>query len=123
MGQRSLSRHDFPSVVEVRATPAFVEPGTPVAISARLLNAVNHRQNIRVACTVRNADGHVVFAPPPPDFENPSDADRNNVYVVIVQVRDGSPTDRQTILVTVTDVNEPTGLFAHGVNVGLQASW
>jgi hypothetical protein len=41
-----------------------------------------------------------------PDFEAPSDANGDNVYVVIVQASDGSLTDVQAILVTVTPVND-----------------
>jgi hypothetical protein len=45
-----------------------------------------------------------------PDFENPRDADGNNIYEVIVQVSDGNGgTDTQAISATVTnaDENEP----------------
>lgn len=41
-----------------------------------------------------------------PDFENPSDADGNNVYEVVVAVSDGVNETRQTINVTVSDVAE-----------------
>lgn len=41
-----------------------------------------------------------------PDFENPSDSDHNNSYVVQVQVSDGALTDLQTITVNVADVND-----------------
>ena len=40
-----------------------------------------------------------------PDFEEPADADRNNVYEVIVQVSDGAGIDLQALSVSVTDVN------------------
>ena len=42
-----------------------------------------------------------------PDFEAPSSADKNNVYEVEVTVSDGTYNTRQTLTVTVTDVNEP----------------
>ena len=43
-----------------------------------------------------------------PDFENPTDADGNNVFEVEVQVSDGAGgIDTQLIAVTITDVNEP----------------
>jgi hypothetical protein len=52
------------------------------------------------------ATGELTFAVAP-DFEAPGDADRDNVYEVIVQVDDGvGGTDSQTIFVTVTDVND-----------------
>ena len=44
-----------------------------------------------------------------PDFENPTDADHNNSYIVQVRASDGSLTDDQLITVSVTDVAEPTG--------------
>ncbi|MEM9366352.1 MAG: cadherin domain-containing protein [Planctomycetota bacterium] len=53
-----------------------------------------------------------------PNFENPSDANSDNVYEVEIAVLDsGSPTGRQEIttqvvLVTVTDVAEPTVVIA-----------
>ena len=40
-----------------------------------------------------------------PDFEEPADADGNNVYEVIVQVSDGAGIDLQALSVSVTDVN------------------
>ncbi|HEX6095152.1 MAG TPA: cadherin domain-containing protein [Thermoanaerobaculia bacterium] len=42
----------------------------------------------------------------PPDFENPTDADANNIYEVTVTASDGTNAPTQTINVTVTDVNE-----------------
>jgi VCBS repeat-containing protein len=47
-----------------------------------------------------------------PDYETPTDADHNNVYVVQVQVSDGSLTANQTINVTVSDdVSEGSHLY------------
>ena len=44
-----------------------------------------------------------------PDFENPLDADADNIYAVQVTVTDsGGLTDVQNLQVTVTDVNEFT---------------
>lgn len=40
----------------------------------------------------------------PPDFEAPADANRDNVYIVVVNVSDGSSNVMQTLSVTVTDV-------------------
>ena len=54
----------------------------------------------------------------PPDFETPTDANADNVYLVQVQVTDGALTDTQNIAVTVTNVNEaPTLTSLAGVNV------
>ena len=41
-----------------------------------------------------------------PHFEAPTDADHINTYIVQVGVSDGTLSDMQTIIVTVTDVNE-----------------
>ncbi|WP_165958022.1 fibronectin type III domain-containing protein [Segetibacter sp. 3557_3] len=41
-----------------------------------------------------------------PNFESPADANGDNVYEVVVRVSDGKTTADQTLLVTVTDVNE-----------------
>lgn len=38
-----------------------------------------------------------------PDFEEPADADRDNVYEVVVEVTDGALTDQAAMAVTVTD--------------------
>ena len=44
-----------------------------------------------------------------PDFENPTDADTDNVYQVTVRVSDGALEDTRDVTITVTDVNEPPG--------------
>jgi Ca2+-binding RTX toxin-like protein len=41
-----------------------------------------------------------------PDFENPADANHDNVYDVIVQASDGVNVDRQTLAVTVGNLND-----------------
>jgi hypothetical protein len=46
----------------------------------------------------------------PPDFEAPTDANSDNVYVVIVQASDGSFTNLQAVLISVTNVIEPPPL-------------
>ena len=47
-----------------------------------------------------------------PDFESPSDADRNGVYEVTVQVSDGSLSSTKALSVTVTDLNEAPSVSA-----------
>ena len=49
--------------------------------------------------------GKLSFATPP-DYENPSDADRNNVYLATVEASDGTNTDTRAVTVTVTNVEE-----------------
>ncbi|NKJ43557.1 cadherin domain-containing protein [Novosphingobium sp. SG720] len=51
-----------------------------------------------------NATTGVLSFKSSPDFENPTDANRNGVYDVIVSARDGTYTDTQAIAVTVSDV-------------------
>ena len=41
-----------------------------------------------------------------PDYENPDDADGDNVYAVTVQVSDGTHTDTEDVVVTVQNVEE-----------------
>ncbi|HHJ40449.1 MAG: hypothetical protein AXA67_08385 [Methylothermaceae bacteria B42] len=60
--------------------------------------------------TIDSTTGALSFASAP-DFENPADADGNNIYEVIVQASDGSLTDSQTISVTVSDVNDEAPAF------------
>lgn len=43
-----------------------------------------------------------------PDFENPSDADANNTYLVTVRASDGTLTDDQAITITITNANDNT---------------
>ena len=52
------------------------------------------------------ASGRLSFVSAP-DFEQPADADADNVYEVTVQVSDGLLTATQSLLVTVSDVAEP----------------
>jgi hypothetical protein len=50
-----------------------------------------------------------------PDYDAPTDSDKDNVYEVQVQASDGKLTDTQTINVTVNDLNETAApVMAHG---------
>lgn len=55
--------------------------------------------------TIDPVTGEMVFRTAP-DFENPADANHDNVYDVVVQASDGSNTDRQTLAVTVANLND-----------------
>ena len=55
--------------------------------------------------TIDPATGQLTFGAAP-DFEAPADADHNNVYDVIVQASDGANNDRQTLSVTIANVND-----------------
>lgn len=49
-----------------------------------------------------------------PDYENPTDANLDNIYRAIVQVTDGWSAPTQTIDVTITDVDEPPVITSNG---------
>ena len=49
-----------------------------------------------------------------PDYEDPTDTDTNNTYIVEVTVSDGGLTDSQAITVTVLDVNEAPDITTDG---------
>jgi Ca2+-binding RTX toxin-like protein len=49
-----------------------------------------------------------------PNYEAPTDANQNNVYDVVVEASDGSLTDRQSLSVTVTNVNEAPQITSGG---------
>ena len=52
------------------------------------------------------ANGVLAFKAPP-DYENPGDADDNNVYQIIVQASDETNADSVVVAIVVIDVNEP----------------
>ena len=54
------ARREFVSIVEVKASPTFAASGTPVALSTRLLNAVNRQRDVLVSYVVRDSGGTVV---------------------------------------------------------------
>ena len=60
--------------------------------------------------TIDPATGAVRFIAPP-DFENPSDAGRNNVYDIVVTASDGPNDANQPVAITVTNVNDNTPSF------------
>ena len=54
---------------------------------------------------VDTATGEISFKSNP-DFENPSDAGRNNVYDLVVTASDGSYSGSQSVAITVSDAND-----------------
>ena len=56
-----------------------------------------------------SSSGELTFASVP-DYENPADADTDNVYMVTVEADDGTNMDTHDVTVTVTDVNEPPAI-------------
>jgi len=55
--------------------------------------------------TINTSNGTIRFVSPP-DFENPGDANNDNVYEIVVRVSDGTVFVEQTVTITVTDQNE-----------------
>ena len=89
---------------------SLLEGGTSVAtISAS--DAQNNSLTFSIASGDDDAlftitsGGALAFAAAP-DFEAPGDADTDNVYELAVQVSDGSLTDTQALMITVTDAFE-----------------
>ena len=65
--------------------------------------------------TITSVTAHLTFNSAP-DYENPTDSDANNTYIVTVQVSDGHGcTDTQTITVTITDVDESVDTDNDGI--------
>ena len=60
--------------------------------------------------TIDPTTGAVSFIAPP-DFENPGDADRDNVYDIVVTASDGPNRTNQPVAITVTNVNDNTPSF------------
>ncbi len=63
--------------------------------------------------TIDSKTGVLAFAAAP-NFENPLDAGKNNVYDVTVTASDGTDSDTQDIAVTITDVPEAPVITSNG---------
>jgi uncharacterized membrane protein/transglutaminase-like putative cysteine protease len=65
----SLSvRASFVNVTEVAASPPFTNPGAPVSVTAKVLNAVNQQQTAQASFTVTDPAGQVLFSSSPVSF-------------------------------------------------------
>jgi hypothetical protein len=92
------------SVPENQTAVTDVDASDPDAANTLTYSIVGGSDQTRF--TIVASTGVLSFVTPP-DFENPTDADLNNVYVVTVQVSDGQGgTDQQALSVTVVDVAE-----------------
>jgi hypothetical protein len=89
-------QENMTAVLTVTATDADVPPQTVT------ITIVGGADQSKFSLT---SGGALSFISPP-DFETPTDANGDNVYVVIVQASDGALTSLQAILVTVTNVIE-----------------
>ena len=68
--------------------------------------------------TINETTGAVSFITPP-DFENPDDAGRNNVYDITVTASDGDNSTNHDVTVTVTNENDNDPIFISGNSVGV----
>lgn len=71
--------------------------------------------------TINAVTGALTFVSSP-DFEAPADVGGDNVYEVTVQASDGSLTDQQSLVVTVTGVNEAPQITSGGGGVSASYS-
>ena len=67
---------------------------------------------------INSSTGAIMFISAP-DFEKPSDTDANNNYVAIVKVSDGINTTDQTVVITVTDINDNAPLITSNAVVSI----
>ncbi|MBN4056081.1 FG-GAP repeat protein, partial [bacterium AH-315-J23] len=65
---------------------------------------------------INTTTGVVTFINPP-DFEAPGGAGGNNVYDIVVSADDGINTTDQSVVITVTDINEP--VFSSGATASV----
>ncbi|MBA4165003.1 MAG: hypothetical protein C0510_10325, partial [Erythrobacter sp.] len=68
---------------------------------------------------INAATGAITFIAGP-DFENPGDADRNNVYQLTVTASDGTNSTTQNLAVTVVNVNDIAPVITSGAAVSVR---
>ena len=61
--------------------------------------------------TINSSSGALTFLSPP-DFENPSDADANNIYELIISASDGSNSAELSLKATIINLNDSAPRFA-----------
>ncbi|MFA9517568.1 cadherin domain-containing protein [Halopenitus sp. H-Gu1] len=109
-------------------TPSFAEDGTGTVIDVNATDGDGGSVDAGVsyslvggadqsAFSVDSSTGNLTFDSPP-DYENPTDSDTNNNYVVNVQANDSAKTTNQTITVTVTDIDDTGGSGSGGGSGG-----
>ena len=99
-------------VVTGRDTLSFRE-NTAVETRLYTYRATDTDRGTEIAWSVEGRDGNafaidegVLTFSAPPDYEDPADSVRNNVYEITVVASDGSKEGTMAVTVTVTDVNE-----------------
>ncbi|MDF3128288.1 Ig-like domain-containing protein [Kiritimatiellaeota bacterium B1221] len=84
------------AVTTVSATDA----DTTGSVSYEIVSVGDHND-----FSIHSTSGVLTFASTP-DYENPTDADLNNIYVVTVRATDGTQSDDQELTVTVINMND-----------------
>ncbi len=87
-------------------------------ITYSLLAGTNDNDNF----TISESSGVLVFTGAP-DYENPTDANTNNEYIVNVVASDNQnppQTTTQTITITVVDINEGAPIFSSATNISVE---
>jgi hypothetical protein len=124
--------NDIAPLITTAATQSVAEDSTFVAaLSSTDVDTVGTNPasfsivggNDAAKFTISN--GNLLFAAAP-DFENPTDSDHDNIYIVQVRASDGINGTDRTISVTVTDVNEtlnhaPQINFSDGTTISATA--
>ncbi|MEQ8774359.1 MAG: gliding motility-associated C-terminal domain-containing protein, partial [Marinoscillum sp.] len=96
-------------------TASFAENGTGTAYTALATDANSLTYSLgsgndESLFDIVGSTGVVTFKSAP-DFENPTDADANNTYVINVVASDGSNASNQDVTITVTDVDDTAPVF------------
>ena len=105
-------RNEAAPVVTGRDTLSFRE-NTPITTRLHTYRATDTDRNTEITWSVDGYDagafaideGVLTFSAPP-DYEQPADQNRGNVYEITVVASDGSNEGTLAVTVTVTDVNE-----------------
>ena len=108
-----------PAAEQVTNTaPTITDPGALSLLEGETTVATisaSDAQNDSLSFSIASGDDDALFTissggvlafAAAPDFEAPGDADTDNVYELAIQVSDGSLTDTQALMITVTDAFE-----------------
>ncbi|MHB1177156.1 MAG: hypothetical protein ACYCZO_02385 [Daejeonella sp.] len=91
----------------------LVAENSELVTTIKVANA-NYKSSLRFSVSagadagrfyINSSSGVLKFISPP-DYEKPTDADLNNKYVVVVKVSDGSNAAYQTLIITVSNLND-----------------
>ena len=108
-------------VLEGVTGPEMLEDAMYMATDPEGLNVNLTLMGADAAKFSLSSDGELSFNQKP-DYENPTDANRDNVYEVTVRASDGTMHTDHMVKVTVTNVNEPPEITSDSITVSGQAS-